>query len=210
MKHVKASPKDFNVWIKILFTLTANFIISLAMALMLHSNVGADPVTVLIDGISRIFRISEGSAAAALSGVFFLFALCFNREQIKGATIISVLTLGPFMDTALSLVQSLLPSDLPLIACLIEAVVGACALGLSIGAYLSLHFGASPTDSMMLWFHKILHLDYQYCTWIFYSISLVLGILMGGVVGIGTIFSLFLVGVCSNFILRKLQLGIRP
>ena len=201
---MKTSLKQLGAIQKSAITIVSNAVIALAMGLMHYSNVGADPITVLIGGISHSLSVSVGAASTILSASFFVFVLLFNRKQIKPATFLCVITLGPFMDAALWLITRIVPQNLPFIVRLIESAVSSCVLGLAIGFYLSLDFGASPTDGMMLWFHKVLHLNYRYCTWVFYGISLIIGVILGGVFGIGTILSLLLVGTCSNYMLKKL------
>ncbi|MEG0911591.1 MAG: hypothetical protein RSF70_08415 [Ruthenibacterium sp.] len=202
---MKIQWNTLNMGAKISLNLLANMAIAFAMGLMHYSDVGADPITVLIGGIANAFSISAGAAATCLSILFFSFSFLFNRTQIKGATILSVFTLGPFMNLSLYLIRNVIPGNLPFWMRVIESSIGACIMGLAIGFYLSLDFGASPTDSVMLWFHKVLHLNYQYCTWIFYAISLFVGVLLGGVFGVGTILSLLLVGTCINWMHKKLQ-----
>ena len=67
-------------------------------------------------------------------------------------------------------------------------------MGASIGFYLFLQIGASPTDGVMRWVHKTFRLPYRYCTWSFYGVAMIVGYLLGGKVGIGTLLSLYFVG----------------
>lgn len=40
---------------------------------------------------------------------------------------------------------------------------------------------------------------------IFYGISLTIGVFLGGAFGIDTVYSLLIVGMCSNFMMKKLS-----
>lgn len=202
---MRVSLKKQSLFTKILLTLAANLVIGFAMGFMHDMNVGADPITVLIGGIANALQVSEGTAASLLNAAFFAFVLLFNRRDIKCATVISIFTLGTFMDLALFVIRRLVPSNLPFAVRVLISGVSSAVMGLAIGFYLFLQIGASPTDGVMRWFHKQFHLPYRYCTWIFYGISMIVGYLLGGTVGIGTVLSLYLVGKCCDLVNAFLQ-----
>ena len=191
---MRISLKDRPVFLKILMTLAANLVIGFAMGLMHTMNVGADPITVLIGGLARSCSISEGTAATILNGCFFLFVFLLNRDDIRCATVISIFTLGTFMDLALFCIHKFIPQDLSYWVRVVISAVSSAAMGASIGFYLFLQIGASPTDGVMRWVHKTFRLPYRYCTWSFYGVAMIVGYLLGGKVGIGTILSLYFVG----------------
>ena len=198
------------LWIKILLTLMANLVIGFAMGSMHYMNVGADPITVLIGGISQTIGSTEGVAATILNTCFFLFVFLFNRKDIKCATVISIFTLGPFMDFALFCIRLFVPVSLPYYIRVVISGVSSAVMGAAIGFYLFLQIGASPTDGVMKWFHKQFHLPYRYCTWVFYGIAMIVGFILGGKVGIGTLLSLYFVGKCCdsmNHHLQKTEIG---
>ena len=197
--------KKTSIPIKIILTLVSNLVIGIAMAMMHYSNVGADPITVLIGGIAHRFQISIGMASTILNTLFFLFVMFFNTKQIKGATILSVLTLGVFMEFGLFIITPLIPNELSYIPRVVLVGLASCVLGLAIGFYLSLDFGASPTDGVMLWFHKMLKINYNYCIWIFYTIAMAVGMALGGVVGLGTMVSLCCIGTCCGWMNKKIN-----
>jgi uncharacterized protein len=180
------------------------FFAGCAMACIYFSGLGSDPITTLIDGITFSLKVREGLATTIVNIIFFLFMIVFNRSSLGGATIISILFLGVFMDGSLLFLKYLLPFEIPFLGILFLSTFGSSLLGFAIGFYLSFDFGSTPPDSVPLWIWKKLKIRYRYCAWIFYSIGLIFGVLLGGTVGIGTIISLVIVGPIADFTMQMM------
>jgi len=195
MKHGLVLKKVFGVSFGMLLA-------GCAMACIYYSGLGSDPITTLIDGITHSLNVGEGLATTIVNIIFFLFMVIFNRSSLGGATIISILTLGIFMDGSLLIINYLFPSEMPLIGIVFLSIIGSSLLGFAIGYYLSFDFGATPPDSVPLWIWKKFEIRYQYCVWIFYSICLLFGVMLGGRFGIGTVISLVIVGPIADLTMK--------
>ncbi len=178
------------------------FGIGIAMALMTKGNVGTDPITLLINGVARKFNISSGWAANILNVFYLAILLIFYRKVIRISTLLSVLFMGSFMDFGLWVLNGVMPNEPNFWVGLVLNIVGVVLLGASIGIYLSVGYGSSPADGMVLWIQSLIKLRYQYCSWIFYAICCIVGILLGEMIGVGTVIALVLVGVVCD---RTLQ-----
>lgn len=179
------------------------FLAGFAMACIYFAELGSDPITTLIDGLTRTFRIREGYATTIINILLFLFMVFFNRKYIRAATIISILFLGLFIDISLWMLGIILPPNLIILEKVFLTTFGSILLGLSIGFYLTFNLGSTPSDSIPLWIQGKYKIRYQYCAWIFYSVCLIIGALLGGVFGAGTIIALVVVGPMADFTMQK-------
>lgn len=174
------------------------------MACIYIAELGSDPITTLIDGLTRTFNIREGYATTIINILFFLFMVLFNRKYIRAATIISILFLGLFMDVSIWMLGTILPANLIILEKVVLTTFGSVLLGLSIGFYLTFDLGSTPSDSIPLWIQGKYKIRYQYCAWIFYSVCLIVGALLGGVFGAGTLIALVVVGSMADFTMQKI------
>lgn len=204
MTRLKGKLRSSSYCVRLLIVCVAMSLIGLAMACMSVSGIGSDSVTVLIDGVAHTAGVSQGTATILVSAVFLVFAFFFNRESIRSATIVAVLVMGPAMDVSLLLFQWIPVDAAPLFVKLLITSFGTVLLGFSIGLYLSAGLGSSPSDSVNLFLQRITHLKYKYCVFIFYAITMLVGWLLGGVVGVGTLIALVLVGWTADKILELL------
>jgi hypothetical protein len=180
------------------------FLAGFAMACIYIAELGSDPITTLIDGLTRTFNIREGYATTIINILFFLFMVLFNRKYIRAATIISILFLGLFMDVSIWMLGTILPANLIILEKVVLTTFGSVLLGLSIGFYLTFDLGSTPSDSIPLWIQGKYKIRYQYCAWIFYSVCLIVGALLGGVFGAGTLIALVVVGSMADFTMQKI------
>ena len=196
--------------LKALGTLAGMLLIGFAMAGMYLGDLGADPISILMEGVSRAAGLSKGMGTNLVNLAFFLFALLFNRRSIRWATLISVLAMGPSVDLGLWALGALLPAPLPFPARLLLGAASCALLGFAIGFYLSFDFGATPSDSVALWLRDTFHLRYRTCSWLLYCFALVVGWALGGTVGVVTLLGLVLPGLIADLVLARLQAGPVP
>src|SRR5437764_1043863 len=118
-------------------------------ALLVASNLGNSPWTVLSQGVARIGGISVGAATIAISGLI-LCAWIPLRQRPGLGTILNAVLIGVAIDVTLDL----LPAHLPLSvrAALIPAGVATVAVGS--GLYLTSRLGPDPRDGLMTGLHR--------------------------------------------------------
>jgi uncharacterized protein len=201
---MKTSLNQLNIYHRLMGVIFGIFLSGFAMACIYYANLGSDPITTLIDGITSTFGFGEGLSTTIVNITLLLFMLFFNRKNIQVATLISVLFLGLFMDVSLLVLENSLSTNLPKFVYLSLTVLGSGILGISIGFYLSFDLGSTPSDSVPLWIRDKFHIRYQFTVWIFYSFCLIIGVLLGGTFGFGTIVALIAVGPIADYTMRKL------
>ena len=209
-KGIKTGFQQASFPLKALGTLAGMLMIGFAMAGMYLGDLGADPISILMEGAARAAGLSKGMGANLVNLAFFLFALLFNRRSIRWATLISVLAMGPSVDLGLWVLGALLPAQMSFPVRLLLGAASCALLGFAIGFYLSFDFGATPSDSVALWLRDTFHLRYRVCSWLLYCFAFAVGWALGGTVGVVTVLGLALPGLIADLVLARLQAGPAP
>jgi len=116
-------------------------------------------------------------------------------------TVLNVLIVGTATNVGLSVIPA--PTDLaPRVA---EMLLGVAVIGVGSGIYLAMALGPGPRDGIMTGIHRRFGWSIARTRTAIEIIVLVVGILMGGTFGIGTILYAFGVGQIVQAVLRVLD-----
>lgn len=158
-------------------------------ALTVEAGLGVDPWTVLAQGLSIHTGIGIGWVTNLLG--FLVLLLWVPLHQRPGiGTILNILLVGTSMQATLAIIPPLSGLALQIAVLLAGILLVALASGLYIGA----HFGPGPRDGLMTGMHKRLGWPIWACRATVEATVLVIGWLLGGTVGIGTVLFAALIG----------------
>lgn len=186
---------DARTWLdltsRLLILIGGLFLFAVAVVLSLQSNLGANSWTVLSDGISRQTPITIGQATE-LTGLFMLLVSWVVGIAPGIGTVLNMILIGFFVDVILGtgLVDKAGPYPLRFLM-LAGAIV---VIGLASGMYISSGLGAGPRDSFMLALTEITGLPVHVNRWMIEVVVVIIGIILGGSFGIGTVIFALLVG----------------
>lgn len=165
---------------------------------------GADPTSVLADGVHAFTGLSQSNASTAVNVAMLLLLLCLDRKKIGLATVVCAVFVGPCIGLAQELLFFRVPAP-GLVVGVIVVAVSAVVNSLGLGLYLSAGFGSSAFDGLILFLRAKTGLSYQNALWAFYAVVFVIGVIMGGVWGVGTLVSLILSGPSFQFFYGRLS-----
>ncbi|MGG7733792.1 hypothetical protein PGN79_09925 [Klebsiella aerogenes] len=158
-------------------------------ALFVHVNLGADPWDVFHLGVAKQLNISFGTVIIATGAAVLL--LWIPLRQMPGlGTISNVIVLGLAADATLAVLPPLesLPARSLLLAGAV--VMNAIATGMYIGA----GFGPGPRDGLMTGLHARTGWSLRGIRTAIEVSVLLIGWLLGGKVGVGTVVYAFAIG----------------
>jgi uncharacterized membrane protein YczE len=172
-------------------------IFGVGIAVMAASGLGLGPWEVFHQGIANRTGLALGTVSI-LVGIPVL-ALWWPLGERPGiGTILNVATIG----TATNLALPLLPRpDEPVLG-LAMSVGGVLLIGLGSGLYLAADLGAGPRDGLMTGLHHRFGWSIRRARTAIELLVLVIGFLLGGTVGLGTILFAFGIGPAVQFFLR--------
>jgi uncharacterized membrane protein YczE len=206
MKRSPGNPVEgssFPLWAR-LVQLTAGLVLfGVSLALLVRSDLGLDPWDVFHQGFSRTTGIPIGISTILLGAVVLLIWVPLRQKPGVG-TVGNVILVGLTLDGALAILPSV--GSLPVRW---SYLLGGIALnGLATGAYIGAGMGPGPRDGLMVGIAARGHSLRVVRTLIEVSV-LVIGYLMGGTVGIGTVLYALTIGPIAHVTLPMLSHGPR-
>jgi uncharacterized membrane protein YczE len=170
-----------------------------SIALMVRSDLGLAPWDVLHSGLTHWFPIDIGQALVIVSFVVML-AWIPLREVPGLGTISNAIVIGVSTDLFLAVLDA--PG--PLGVRLGFLVAGIALQGLATAAYIGAQFGRGPRDGLMTGLARRTGRSLRLVRTCMELTVVVLGLLLGGVAGIGTIAYALAIGPLSQALLPPL------
>ena len=199
-----SSPKALTLkpkFISVIFLIIGLVLFGLGEALLISAGIGVSPWTVFGQGISNVLNVSIGFATFIIS--LFVLLCWIPLRQIPGiGTVLNVIIIASVLDYSLPY----LPSPETYILRLTQVVLGVVITGFGGGVYLIANLGPGPRDGLMTGLQRIS--DFP-IAWVRSGIELtvvLIGWILGGIVGIGTLVFAFGIGpsvAISIYLLAK-------
>ncbi|MEI7846199.1 MAG: hypothetical protein WCK35_10390 [Chloroflexota bacterium] len=165
-------------------------IFGIAIGMMIRGNLGTSAWAVLDVALSQIFSVTPGTVTVLLGFVVLSGALIF-REPIGWGTLANILSIGPWEDLSLRMLSPV-NNNLPLqIGMLLGAIM---MMGLASAIYIGVDAGAGPRDSLMLAIKRKTGLSIRIARGMIEVTVVLVGWLLGGPAGIGTVVFAILIG----------------
>ncbi len=184
-------PIRWNTFIRDFTVIQIGFaLFGLSIALIIEANLGTGPWSVLEVALATLTQWSVGTITV-LVGFSVLVIVIVLREQIGWGMLGNILSIGPWLDLFLWLLPSV-KNNLPLQLLMVLASV--LTQGIASAIYIGVDAGAGPRDSLMLAIHRTTHLSLRFGRGIVELTVFVLGWLLGGPAGIGTLIFAVLIG----------------
>lgn len=165
------------------------FLYGVALGLMVRGGIGVAPWDVLALGVSERFDLGYGFVTVLVSIIVLLLWIPL-RQRVGVGTVLNALAVGPSADLTLALVPA--PPSVWIGAPMF--VGGLVLLAFATGLYIAADFGPGPRDGLMT--GLVARTGWR--VWIVRTLIegsvLVIGFVLGGPVGVGTVLFAFGVG----------------
>lgn len=183
-------------------------IFGLGEALMIAASFGVSPWVVLAEGVAGKTGLSIGLTTFYISlAVLFLWV---PLRQMPGiGTIANAIIIALVMELSLPLLP--VPNSLVLQA--LESVIGLLCIGLGSAVYLIAHLGAGPRDGLMTGIQRVTGYPIARVRTAIEVSVVVIGWILGGTVGIGTLMFAFGIGPsvsASLYVITGIHNGENP
>ena len=216
MKKLK---KAINLIKRLVMFFDGMSIIQFGVALFLKTSIGSDSFTVFTEGLATVLNktglkdlsivhmitgraeVTPGVANMIILIVLFIGILIVDRKRIKIGTLICVIGVGPIIDLGVKAV-SYFPIESANIFVKMLLVLGGCfiiAVGFSIMSESDI--GVAPNDIVPFIIKDKLNCQYRWVRIAFDATFLIVGFILGGKVGIGTIIAMLAIGPFIQFCL---------
>lgn len=202
---------DYLLFIKKLILFFSGLcIIQTGVAIFIKANIGSDPFTVFTQGLAKLLNITTGQANLVILFIFFIVILLTARKSINIGTILSVVSAGFFIDLMSNLLDKLCFDSYNIIIKCLILFLGCVIVAIGFSMLMSANLGVAPNDLIPLMLQEKLKCQYK---WIRITLDLsylIIGFLLGGVVGIGTVISALCQGPIIQFFMPKIDKILKP
>lgn len=178
-------------WIQLLLGLA---VYGVAIALMIRANLGLGPWDAFHVGIHLLTGMSIGAASIVVGLVIVAGTWATGRRPGPG-TLANMVLIGIFLDLILPVVPDA-PNALVGFPMLLAGIV---LCGFATGLYIGARLGKGPRDGLMIAISESTSWPVRRVRTILELSVLLAGWLMGGAVGIGTIFFTFGIGPATQW-----------
>lgn len=192
-------PIRWNTFIRDFIIIQIGFLLyGLAITLIVRANLGTGTWVVLEVALANILGIKIGTMTVYM-GFFVLFIALALREQVGWGTLGNILSIGPWLNLFLDWIST--PTDnFPLqIGMFLSGIL---IQGIATAVYIGVDAGAGPRDSLMLAIHRTTGVSIRLARGAIEVIVVLIGWLLGGPLGFGTVIFALLIGPSVQWAFR--------
>lgn len=188
---------------RILWAIIGNVIIGMSIGILRLSKLGVDPLSFMNTGFSDFLNKDFGTVITVTNFILIMIVFLGHRKSIGLGTVINMATVGYSADFSYMILK-FLDNDKFLVNFII-LIIGINIMSIGVGIYLEANLGASAYDAMPYVVNNALKKDfsYKYTRIVLDVICIVVGLIFGEKIGIGTIFLGFLSGPLIVFYREK-------
>lgn len=178
---------------------------AIGVVMSINSKLGVSPWDVLHQGLSNITILSMGQASIIV-GVIIVITSIFLGVRVGIGTITNMLMIGYFIDLVMKL--DFIPISDSLFTGIIMLVAGMFIMAISTYLYISCEMGCGPRDGLMIALMKITGKPVWFIRGSIELSALIVGWMLGGFVGIGTVITAFGIGYCVQIVFKILKFDV--
>lgn len=200
--------KSFNtkLYIKEIFQcFMATTFVGIGVAMFISCKLGSDSLTVFLDGMNHSFGIPVSIVNQCAAVIILLLAIILNKKAIGINTVVSAISIGFCIEVGNLIITPFHIAEQTWIARFIFIFFAQVLLSIGYGWMQTFQHGMSYTDAMLYGIAERLKIKYMYIRTVFDFIFFLIGVSLGGVVGIGTIFSICTLGFFISVFKRKIE-----
>jgi len=176
---------------------------SVGIAATIKANIGYAPWDVFHAGLSNTFGLSIG-IIAIIVGIVLLVIVTLLGEKAGLGTILNIVLIGLMLDIFLKII----PVADSLIIGILLLVAGLFIISLGSYFYIGSGFGAGPRDNLMVVLKRKTKIPVGLGRSLIELTVTIIGWLLGGMVGPGTIISVIGIGFCIQLTFKILRFDV--
>ncbi len=188
-----------SLFLRLIITLLGTAIAGFGVHLMLYSALGADPFSTMVSGIIEYVPLRFGTLCQVINLLFIVADYFLDKKQIGLSTVIYGIGCGQFINifSDLNFNYAIHP--------LVLSILGVYLLGAGVAVYLFAGLGSGPVEGVMIALQGIMKMEMKYTRIIIDVSEVLLGVLLGGVWGVGTVIACFGTGPAISLTLNLLN-----
>ena len=191
--------------IRFLLMIVGLTLFALGIVITIKANVGYAPWDVFHAGLANTIGLSFGTISI-LVGIVILVINSLFREKLGLGTILNIVLIGVFIDI-IFLIDFIPTINNPVIGIAV-LLLGLLIISLGSYFYIKSAFGAGPRDNLMIILARKTKIPIGICRSIIELLVTIIGWILGGMVGIGTLISVIGIGFCIQITFKILKFDV--
>ena len=166
---------------------------------MLNSNLGLSPWDVFHQGISNVTGLTIGQANILSSVVVIIIGIVLS-QRIGIGTLFNIIMVGKFVDIINE--SNIIPVANNFFVGIVMMIIGMFVMGYGCYLYICCELGCGPRDGVMVGLSSKLNKPIKLIRGSIEILVLIIGFILGGKVGIGTLISAISIGYCIQIVFK--------
>ena len=192
-------------FVRLLNMLIGLFLYAFGIIITIKANIGYAPWEIFHVGLSNTTGLSIGMISI-LAGLIIVIFITISGEKLGLGTISNMLFIGLFIDIILMI--DFIPIAHNIISGIVMIIIGLFIISIATFFYMKSAFGAGPRDNLMVVLTRKTKMPVGICRGLIELLVTVVGWLLGGMVGIGTVISVIAIGFCIQITFRVLKFDV--
>lgn len=193
----KRSLKEWAIRLALL--LLGLIIAHLGVTLFLQSGLGSDPFTVMVQGLSRVAGITVGTMHIIVTLGLMVVMLLTTRGYVLPGTVVCTFFGGPIIDAFTWLLGGWINPEMSMALRIVCSVLGCVILACGMALVIRSDAGTGANDLVaVILADKLKRFQFRWVRMACDAAFMIAGFALGGTVGLGTVFAVFLVGPAAQ------------
>lgn len=197
-------PNDIKNYIRRIIVLLIGMVfMSIGGSTLVVTQMGADPILVFEQGVATFFAMDLGTAILIINAVLCVVIFFIDKRKINIGTIIVTILIGPLINLVISL--GFIPTPdafwIRVLMVFIAIIVG----GFGIALYIFAGIGVAPFEGFVLIIQERSRIRLAFVKIANDAVLFIIGWLLGGVIGIGSVLTVIFFGPLLDFYLCQLK-----
>ena len=178
---------------------------SIGIVITIRANIGYAPWDVFHIGIGNTLGLTIGTVSIIM-GIIILGIVVLCGEKFGLGTVTNILLIGAFLDIFLKI--NIIPKMDNFIWGVVMLIAGLFVIALGSYFYMGSGFGSGPRDNLMVVLARKTKIPAGVCRSAIELLATLIGWLLGGMVGAGTVISIIGIGFCIQIIFKLFKFDV--
>lgn len=201
-----------NLFKRIVLFFVGMSIIQFGVAIFLKTNIGSDPITVFTEGLAKVLNqtglkdfslvqliAGKAEVTPGVANMIILVVICsiiilVDYKRIKIGTLICVVGVGPIIDLGIKVVSYFPVETYNYFIRMLIVLIGCFIIAVGFSVLSATNIGVAPNDIIPFIIQDKTKIQYRWIRIALDASFLVLGFILGGKVGVGTVIAMLAIG----------------
>ena len=169
------------------------------VTLFMLVSLGSDPFNVFIQGLNRFTPFSHGITHMCISFLIIILLLVLDRSYVKAGTLVCMFLGGPIIDLFTWMLGGMINGEMYFPVRLLVMTAACLILAFGMTIVIQSDAGTGPNDLVAVVLSAKLRRKFSIVRVIVDFSFVLVGVILGGTFGIGTLVCAFLVGTAAGY-----------